>query len=191
MSLLFDAIGAGTGVRPGVRPDKRATVAVGMLVFAAGLGLLGTVDAADSYWPVGAALAMVGAGCGLAIPAAVTALMGSVPAQHLAIGSAVNDTLQQAGAALGVAALGSVLAGAYTGNLPAGVAEHASDPGPTAAAREAFTDGMALTCTVGACLVALAAVVATLVMRDRAPVAVHKEPAPAPAEGRELAGAKA
>ena len=183
MSLLFDAIGT--------RPGNRTTVAVGMLVFAAGLGLLSTVDAADGYWPVGTALAMVGAGCGLAIPATVTTLMGAVPAKHLGVGPAVNDTLQQAGAALGVAVLGSVLAGTYTGNLPAGAAEHVSDPELTAAAQEAFTDGMALACTVGACVVTLAAVVATLVMRDRAPSAVHPEPAPAPAEGRELAGAKA
>jgi EmrB/QacA subfamily drug resistance transporter len=180
MSLLFDAIGA----RPRTRTGNRATVAAGMLVFAAGLGVLGTVDAADGYWPVGIALAMVGAGCGLAIPAAVTTLMGAVPAEHVGVGSAVNDTLQQAGAALGVAALGSVLAGAYTGNLPAGAAEPVS-------AREAFADGVALACTVGACVVAVAAVVATVVMRDRTPAAVHPRPAPAPADGRELAGAKA
>ena len=187
MSLLFDAIGAG----PGTRRGNRTTVAVGMLVFAAGLGLLSTVDAADGYWPVGTALAMVGAGCGLAIPATVTTLMGAVPAKHVEVGPAVNDTLQQAGAALGVAVLGSVLAGTYTGNLPAGAAGHISDPELTAAAREAFTGGMAVACTVGACVVTLAAVVAALVMRDRAPSAVHPEPAPAPAEGRELAGAKA
>ena len=45
----------------------------------------------------------MGAGVGLAQPAVISALMGAVPAEYAGVGSAVNDTIQQAGAALGVA----------------------------------------------------------------------------------------
>jgi DHA2 family multidrug resistance protein-like MFS transporter len=198
MSLLFNVIGARLGSKVGNRP----MVAVGMLIMAAGIGILGTVDTvdtADTFWLVGTALGVVGIGSGLAVPTAINALMGAVPAEHAGVGSAVNDTIQQAGAALGVAILGSVLADAYTRNMPAGAPEAArhsisdalklGDPGLTGAAREAFTNGMALTFTASACAVVLAAVIATLILRDRKPAAL--QPEPALAEQRELANTTA
>ncbi|WP_336216780.1 MFS transporter [Nonomuraea sp. LPB2021202275-12-8] len=191
-SLLFNVIGAVLGSKVG----NRALVAVGMLIMAIGIGVLGTVDATDDFWLIGVALGVVGMGSGLAIPTAINALMGAVPAEHAGVGSAVNDTIQQAGAALGVAILGSVMADAYTKNMPAGAPEAArhnisdalkfGDPALASVAREAFTNGMALTFTASACAVVLAAVIATFILRDRKPAAA--QPDPAPAEERVLAG---
>ena len=53
--------------------------------------------------------------------------MGAVPPAHAGVGSALNDTVQQAGAALGVAVLGSVLAGVYTAAMPASAPAAARD----------------------------------------------------------------
>lgn len=43
--------------------------------------------------------------------------MGSVPKEKAGVGSAMNDTTRQAGGALGVAVLGSVLASGFTSEL--------------------------------------------------------------------------
>ncbi|MFG1948673.1 MFS transporter [Nonomuraea sp. NPDC048826] len=192
MSLLFNVIGAVLGGKVGNRP----MVAAGMLIMAAGIGVLGTVDAGDGFWLIGFALGVVGMGSGLAVPTAINVLMGAVPAEHAGVGSAVNDTIQQAGAALGVAVLGSVMADAYTRNMPSGVPEAArrnisdalklGDQALAGAAREAFTNGMALTFTASACGVVLAAVIAIFVLRDRKLAAAPSEPATA--AGHMLAG---
>ncbi|MFC5008219.1 MFS transporter [Dactylosporangium cerinum] len=193
MSLLFNVIGAGLTGRVG----NRVMVTAGMLIMAAGIGILGTVDATDGFWLVAVALGTVGIGSGLAVPTAINALMSTVPAEHAGVGSAVNDTIQQAGAALGVAILGSVLAATYTGNMPADAPEAArhnigdalrlGDAGLATAARAAFTDGMALTFTASACAVVLAAVTALVVLRDTRPAPAGPEPATG--EPRELAAA--
>jgi MFS family permease len=91
----------------GVRP-RRATADpdAGLAVMATGFAVLASVTDHGGLAVLGAAMALMGAGAGLAMPAASTALMGAVPAEHAGIGSALNDTVQQAGAALGVAVLG-------------------------------------------------------------------------------------
>jgi DHA2 family multidrug resistance protein-like MFS transporter len=114
----------------------------------------------------------MGVGGGLAGPAAYTLLMQSVPAEHRGVGSAMNDTVQQTGAALSVAVLGSVLAAAYSSSLPDSVPEAARKsiaetlalgPDFVAEARSAFTDAMSIAMTtglVGALAGALVALVA-------------------------------
>ncbi len=115
--------------------------------------------------------------------------MGAVPAEDAGVGSALNDTIQQAGAALGVAVLGAVLSGTYTSEMPVGTPEAArqsvsealvlaartGDEGPAAAAREAFTSAMSATFLVGVCGVLGAAVLALFLMRSRKAEAAEKE----------------
>ena len=66
------------------------------------------------------ALGLLGLGAGVAMPAAVGALMSTIPPEKAGVGSALNDTIQQAGSALGIALLGSLLAAGYTRHMPAG-----------------------------------------------------------------------
>ncbi|SEN39928.1 MFS transporter [Nonomuraea pusilla] len=183
-ALAFNAVGATLGRKMGNRP----MAVTGMLLVAAGFGVLTTLSPGDGYWVMGVALALMGAGSGLAAPAAIAAIMGAVPAEHAGVGSALNDTIQQAGAALGVAAIGSVLSAAFTGAMPESAPEQArqsigdaiavagatGDAGLAHAARDAFTTAMASGFLVGAAGVLAAAVVAVLLLRDRRP-----EPAPA------------
>ncbi|MCQ9130557.1 MFS transporter [Streptomyces hilarionis] len=171
-------IGNGAGVNLAARIGNRFVILAGMLVMVACFALLTTVDADSGFTVPAIALGLLGLGAGLAMPAAVGALMSTIPADKAGVGSALNDTIQQAGTALGIAILGSLLTSGFADGMPADAPEAArrsiggalaaadGDAGLVRAAREAFTDSMATTFTVGAIGVLAAAVLATLVMRD-------------------------
>ncbi|MER5404976.1 hypothetical protein [Streptomyces sp. NPDC002769] len=112
-------------------------------------------------------------------------MTGAIPDEHAGVGSALNDTVQQAGAALGVAVLGAVLSSTFTGHMPAdapaearpsigdalSVAGRADDTSPAASAHDAFTRAMSASFLAGAGGVVVAAVLAVFLMRDVRPVA--------------------
>ncbi|MFF3938111.1 MFS transporter [Streptomyces phaeofaciens] len=174
-------IGNGAGVKLAERIGNRFVILAGMLVMVACFALLTTVDAGSGFTVPAISLGLLGLGAGLAMPAAVGALMSTIPEDKAGVGSALNDTIQQAGTALGIAILGSLLTSGYAAGMPADAPEAArrsiggalavagQDTGLARAAREAFTDAMATTFTVSAIGVLAAAVLATLVMRDRKP----------------------
>lgn len=174
-------VGNGVGVKLAARIGNRFVILAGMLVMVACFALLTTVDAGSGFTVPAVALGLLGLGAGLAMPAAVGALMGTIPADKAGVGSALNDTVQQAGTALGIAILGSLLSSNYTAGMPADAPEAArrsiggalavagGDQGLVRAAREAFTASMTTTFTVSAVGVLAAAVLATLVMRDGTP----------------------
>ncbi|MBE1486146.1 MFS transporter [Plantactinospora soyae] len=175
-SLVFNILGATLGNRLG----NRVLAAVGLTVMAVGFGLLAVVSPDAGFLMLGTALFVLGAGGGLAMPAAIAALMGTVPAEQAGVGSALNDTIQQAGAALGVAILGSIVSSAFTGAMSGaapeaarhsigdalGIAARTGDAGLAAAARDAFGTAMSASFAAAACGVLAAAVLALLVMRD-------------------------
>ncbi|CAM5620644.1 MFS transporter [Streptomyces spiroverticillatus] len=185
-ALAFNGLGATLGQKIG----NRAMAAIGLLVLAGGFVLLGTVDQGDSFLMLAAAMVAVGAGAGLAMPAAITALMGAIPAEHAGVGSALNDTIQQAGAALGVAALGSILTTGYAAAMPESApaaAKHSigealamGDSGLAQTARDAFTSGVGTTFLLSAAGVLVAAAVAFLMMRDPKPAPAPSAAAPTP-----------
>ncbi|WP_406203230.1 MFS transporter [Kitasatospora sp. NBC_01560] len=187
-------IGNGAGAGLTAKVGHRALILVGMLVMAASFGLLTTVSADSGFTVPAVALGLLGLGAGLAMPAAVGALMGTIPTDKAGVGSALNDTIQQAGTALGIAILGSLLSSRFAHEMPAGSSEQAKrsivdalgaahgDAGLVHAAREAFTSAMASTLTISAISILGAAVLATLVMRNTKPAA--KE---APADEARLA----
>ncbi|MFF1903200.1 MFS transporter [Kitasatospora sp. NPDC058218] len=189
-ALIGNGAGAGLVAKIGNRP----LVLVGMLIMASAFGLLTTVSADSGFTVPAVALGLLGLGAGLAMPAAVGALMGTIPTDKAGVGSALNDTIQQAGTALGIAILGSLLSSRFAHEMPAGSSEQAKrsigdalaasngDATLVHAAREAFTSSMSTTFTISAVGVLAAAVVATLVMRDK-----KADPAEAPADQAELA----
>ncbi|MGW0469940.1 MFS transporter [Streptomyces coeruleorubidus] len=180
--------GNAAGAQLAVKVGNRFVILAGMLLMAASFGLLTTLTADSGFTVPAVALGILGLGAGLAMPAAVAALMSTIPEEKAGVGSALNDTIQQSGTALGIAILGALLSGGYTGQMPAGAPEQAresiggalavagGDTGLVRAAREAFTTSMSTTFTISAIGVLAAAVVATLVMRDRKP---ETEPEPA------------
>ncbi|MEV1065432.1 MFS transporter [Streptomyces sp. NPDC050263] len=174
-------IGNGVGVKLAEKIGNRFVILAGMLVMVACFALLTTVDADSGFTVPAIALGLLGLGAGLAMPAAVGALMSTIPADRAGVGSALNDTIQQAGTALGIAILGSLLTSGFAAEMPADAPEAArqsiggalavagEDAGLVRAAGEAFTASMTTTFTVSAIGVLAAAILATLVMRDRTP----------------------
>ncbi|MEO3876274.1 MFS transporter [Nonomuraea sp. B12E4] len=187
-SALFNILGATLAKRL----SNRTMVTAGMLITATGFLLLWSIAPSDGYPLLATALVLMGMGSGLAAPAAVTALMGAIPPEHAGAGSAMNSTISQAGSALGIAALGSVLAAGYTSRLPGDVPAQAkqsltdaitlNDPGVTTIARAAFVDAMAFGMITGAVLSTAAALLAFALLRPRPNTTTPNTPSANPME---------
>jgi EmrB/QacA subfamily drug resistance transporter len=178
-ALIFNTLGAGLGMKFGNRP----LMVVGLLICAGAFALLADLGVHDGLTKLFAGLFLLGAGSGLAMPAAITAIMGAVPPEHAGVSSALNDTVQQTGAALGVAIMGTVVASRFTAGMPAqytgtarhslgeayGVAASTDNNGLLEAAREAFTHAASVAYIAGAVGVIGAAIVSFVVLRDVKP----------------------
>ncbi|MEV4116040.1 MFS transporter [Nonomuraea sp. NPDC049695] len=171
-SVIFNGIGTGLGIKLG----NRTTAVLGMIVMATGFGLL-AFTSPDSFVALAITQVVLGAGGGLAVPTTIAALMGAIPTEQAGVGSALNDTIQQAGAALGVAILGSLATSSYTSAMPATASEEArrsvaaavADPSLAAVAREAYHAAMSSAFLGAATGVLGAAVLALLMLRGRKP----------------------
>jgi EmrB/QacA subfamily drug resistance transporter len=175
--------GNGAGVKLVARIGERYVMLIGMVVMAGSFLLLTTVSASSGFTIPAVALGLLGLGAGLAMPAAVGALMGTIPAEQAGVGSALNDTIQQAGTALGIAILGSLLSSGFADRMPAGAQGHSiaealaaagGDTRLAQAARDAFVGAMSTTLTISAVGVLAAAVLATVIMRRPRPVPVEQ-----------------
>ncbi|MFD0023863.1 DHA2 family efflux MFS transporter permease subunit [Streptomyces sp. NPDC058382] len=114
------------------RFGARATMSAGLVVlaFAALLGSRTTVDSGYGFTALW--LSIAGVGFGFAVVPAMDAALGALPPDRAGSGSGLLMTLRQTGSALGIALLGSLLAGAYSGRLdtaglPAAAADTAGD----------------------------------------------------------------
>lgn len=75
------------------------------------------LDADSPPWLLLTILSVQGLGMGSVMAPATESIMSVVPREKAGAGAAVNNSVRQVGGALGVAILGSVLAGAYAANL--------------------------------------------------------------------------
>ncbi|MFE3096314.1 DHA2 family efflux MFS transporter permease subunit [Streptomyces sp. NPDC059248] len=191
--LGYDALGTGLRMLPLMLGPLAAAKAAGplaarfgpyavmsgglaVLAFAAFLGSRGTAD--DGYGFVALWLSVLSVGFGFAIVPAMDAAIGSLSADRAGSGSGLLMTLRQAGAAVGVALFGSLLASVFaaridTSRLPDaiaaraeesvvaahGIAAELGDPALAGAADAAFSRGMSLTLLVCG-IIALAAALA-------------------------------
>ncbi|MDT0492590.1 MFS transporter [Streptomyces griseus] len=89
------------------RLGPRWTVTGGLLLVAAGISVVGWWG--GSYEVIAPALVAVGVGFGVATPVATDLLVSTLSEDRASSGSALNDTMQETGFALGVAAVGAVL----------------------------------------------------------------------------------
>ncbi len=94
----------------------RFVIAGGTLIAGIGMLLLGVLDY-DSYWQLAWMTALVAAGIGLASAPSTTAIMANTPLDNQGVGSAVNDTARELGAAVGIALAGSLLATGYASRI--------------------------------------------------------------------------
>jgi EmrB/QacA subfamily drug resistance transporter len=110
------------------RYGAKAVGAIGMFVTAAALGGYASLSTDSPIWILGVLFAIQGAGIGMAMPAATSAVMDVLPRERAGAGSALTNTARQVAVALGVAVLGSILSQSYRSAmsprlsvLPAGV----------------------------------------------------------------------
>jgi EmrB/QacA subfamily drug resistance transporter len=110
----------------------RVVIPAGLTAMGGGLLMLTRVTPTTSYTFLAIGVAIMGAGMGLVMAPAGNSIMSVLPAEQYGAGSAINDTVQELGASLGIAVIGSVVASSFrhaeaaTG-LPAKVVA-ASDP---------------------------------------------------------------
>ena len=116
------------------RISVRRTIAIGQLLIAAGAAGLFFVRPGTPYVFIGMLLAVIACGSGLVMPSATSSIMMSLPMNKAGVGSAVNDTTREVGGAIGIAAIGSIVASIYRHALgssldvlPAGARESARD----------------------------------------------------------------
>jgi EmrB/QacA subfamily drug resistance transporter len=152
----------------------------GLLLMAGGFALFSTVGVSSGYLRLLIGVLLLGTGLALATTPATTAIVSSLPQNKQGVASAVNDAAREIGGALGIAVLGSALAGRYrnglmstTAHLPNNVADHAKAAlaaalaiakhlGPRGAelaahAQTAFVDGLGLAMMIAAASVAAVA----------------------------------
>lgn len=182
------------------RVGRRVALIIGTALLAASIGAgaltsVGTAYGLSAIWIVG-----VGVGLGFVLPTSMAIATDALDPARAASGSALLQALRQVGGTIGIAVLGTVLSGAYRGQLQlAGVASPVAQAvrssvssGVASAARagssplldtvrSSFVHGMDVVLVVCA-LVALGAVVLASRYRDR-PAGEPPVPAAAPVDG--------
>ncbi|MFH8614119.1 MFS transporter [Streptomyces sp. NPDC017979] len=157
------------------RFGPHAVMSCGLVVLSSAAFLGSTTGADDGYGATALWLSVLSVGFGFAIVPAMDAAVGALDAERAGAGSGLLMTLRQVGGAVGVAVLGSLLASVYanrldTSALPAPAADRAEesvvaahrvaadlgDGSLTAAANDAFAQGMSATLVACAVLALIA-----------------------------------
>ncbi|MFF5538392.1 MFS transporter [Streptomyces cinerochromogenes] len=133
LPMMGGLLVAARGAQPVVaRFGARAVVSAGLVVlaFAALLGSRTTVDSGYGFTALW--LSITGLGFGFSVVPAMDGALGALPADRAGSGSGLLMTLRQVGGAIGIALLGSLLAGAFRDRLdvtglPAGAAHTAGE----------------------------------------------------------------
>lgn len=108
----------------------KAWLVCGGVLLTAGLGLLGTLRYDTPYWHIAVYMALTGLGLGMMMQNLVLATQNQVAAEDLGAASSVVTFFRSLGGAMGVSALGAVMAGRVTHYVQDGLAAL----GPKAAA---------------------------------------------------------
>ncbi|MEV0731664.1 MFS transporter [Polymorphospora sp. NPDC050346] len=179
------------------RYGARAVCATGLGLVALAMAGFVLLDERTPIWLFSVLFLLQGAGMANIMPPATESIMSALPREKAGVGSAVSNTVRQVAGALGVAVVGSVLAGIYraeiapaAADLPAGVREAVSGSisgaygvadrlgaaggAVTAAADAAFVSAMHVAAVVSAVAAVLGVVAALRWIPGR-----RAEPAPA------------
>jgi predicted MFS family arabinose efflux permease len=99
------------------RFGPKAVGASGMLLTSIAMGGYALLSTTSPIWVLAVLYVIQGAGAGVAMPAATSAVMEVLPRERAGAGSALTNTARQVAVALSVAALGSVLAEIYRSKM--------------------------------------------------------------------------
>ncbi|MET8543403.1 DHA2 family efflux MFS transporter permease subunit [Kitasatospora sp. NPDC004799] len=114
------------------RLGARTVISLGLALLAAALLFGSRTGVGDGYGRAAVWLGVLGVGMGLSLITAQSAALATLPPARAGVGSGLLQTLRQVGGAIGIAAFGSLLSGAYrgaldTGGLPAEAAHRAGE----------------------------------------------------------------
>ena len=129
------------------RLGLRVVVLTGLLCLAAGFVCLFTLRVDSSYVDMAWPLLVLATGIGLCTAPTTSAIMNAAPDDKQGVASAVNDTVREVGAALGIALAGSVLAAQFTDRLGDQLA--AFPPPVREAAGESLAEALAVSTRLG------------------------------------------
>ncbi len=116
-------IAAVVSARMALRIGTKATIALGILIAAAGLFyLFGVAKVDTAYGLIVIGMCGTSLGMGLTMSPATNSVMGSLPVDKAGIGSAMNDTTRMLGGALGIAVLGTIMNGIYIDQIDSALA---------------------------------------------------------------------
>jgi EmrB/QacA subfamily drug resistance transporter len=166
------SIGVGIGLNNALMPrlGVRKVLAIGFFGSAVGLFLTGLIDPSTTYASgVLPGMIVLGLSTGIAIPASASAALHEVDMQNSSLASAVQNVMQQVGAAIGIACL-AALAFSYS--------EERLNSGASPA--EAVSSGYALSFQVGAVLMLVSALLVLILLGSPKPVDLSGAPQPAP-----------
>ncbi len=151
MLPLAGAVFAGSVLTGYLTPriGMKATIIAGMAGGTTALALLTQVDKSSSYGDFVAPLLALGLGIGLALSPCTDAIMGAFPEEELGVGSAVNDTSQELGGAIGIAILGSLLSTSYSSGLSDATADSKLPAGALSQAQDSVAAGYGVAQGIG------------------------------------------
>jgi EmrB/QacA subfamily drug resistance transporter len=161
----------------------RAMLTFGFLVLAGALVMGALTGVGSGYGYTAIWITLLGAGMGFVMPAAMGMAMGELGAERAGSGSALIQALRQAGGTIGVAVLGTVLSTRYRSDLGGdnrtpvsdgvnagvAVARKLNDPQLLGHVQSAFVSGMSAMLWVCAGICLVAAGLAAVFARGRAP----------------------
>ena len=99
------------------RVGTRWAVAGGLGAIAALLLAFAQVEPTTAYWLLGSGLFLIGIAMGTVFIPSTDAVMAAVPEVNAGLGSALDDTSRQEGAALGIGVLGSLTNATYSAQI--------------------------------------------------------------------------
>src|SRR5215471_5943863 len=121
LRLLPLIAGLVAGARPAdriaARVGRRAVIAAGFALLAAGMALGATTAVTSGGGFVAVWTILVGAGTGLTMSTAAATALSALSPERSGVGSAVMQAVQKVGGPFGVAIMGSVLSTVYLANL--------------------------------------------------------------------------
>ena len=122
----------------------RRFMIAGAVVLTGGLALMGTIGYDTNLWLVGAYMFVLGAGVGMLMQNLVLATQNTLAQQDMGSGTATVAFFRTLGGAVGVSALGAVLASRITTLLLRGLTELGIDPASLGSGTSAIPDVQSL-----------------------------------------------
>jgi DHA2 family multidrug resistance protein-like MFS transporter len=104
------------------RFGPKAVCATGMTLVAIALAGFATLGTTSPIWLLSVLFFVQGVGMANVTPPTTESIMSSVPREKAGVGSSVQNTVRQLGGALGVAVLGSIIAGSFRNQISGTVA---------------------------------------------------------------------